>query len=98
LSQDYSIHYSKGSPLRKGFHLSKEDRLFAAPYVDAIVSNEVTSHCLNLDDEDLWDDVIGVLAGCDCPELVIADQLQGVDTVGHLVTALAKVASHPITR
>jgi len=65
LSQDYSIHDSKGSPLRKGFRCRKEDPLFAAPYVDSIVSDEVTSHCLNLDDEDLWDDVIGVLAELD---------------------------------
>lgn len=79
---------------------SKEDRLFSHPYSGSILSNEVTAHCLSFDDEDLWDDIVAVLTelGCDAPKTVIADQLQGVETVGQLVTALAMLTSQPAIR
>src|SRR6478672_8734951 len=77
--------------------LLKEDRLFSPPYSGSILSDEVTGHCLGFDDEDLWDDVVAVVKklGCDAPKTLIADQLQGVETVSQLVTALAKVTSQP---
>jgi len=77
--------------------LSKEDRLFSTPYSSSILSDDVAAHRLNFDDEDLWDELIAILAElrCDTPEIVIADELQGVETIGQLVTALAKVTSQP---
>ena len=73
--------------------LSKEDRLFSTPYSRSILCAEVTVHDLNFDDEDLWDELIAVLTElrCEAPKTVIADELQGVETIGQLVTALAKV-------
>src|SRR5438105_13793959 len=80
--------------------LSKEDRLFSIPYSGSILSDEVTAHCLRFDDEDIWDDVIAVLTElrCTLPKTVIADELQDVETIGQLVTALAKLTSQPAIR
>jgi len=80
--------------------LSKEDRLFPTPQNGSVLSDEVTAPCLSFDDEDLWDGVVAVLSElrCDTPKIVIADELQGVETVGQLVSALAKLASQPAIR
>lgn len=77
--------------------LSKEDRLFSTPNSTLILSDEVVAHHLDFDDEDLWDELIAVLTElqCEAPKTVIADQLQAVETIGQLVTALAKVKSEP---
>jgi hypothetical protein len=79
--------------------LSKEDRLCSVPYSGSILSDEVTAHCLDIDAEDLWDGVVAVLTElrCEVPKTVIADGLRGVETVGQLVIALAKLTS-PATR
>ena len=49
-------------------------------------------------EEDLFDEVIAVLAELECnvPKTVVADELEGVETVGQLVSALAKVISQPV--
>ena len=77
--------------------LSKEGRLFSTPYNSSILCAEVTVFDLNFDDEDLWDELIAVLTElrCEAPKTVIADELQVVETIGQLVTALAKVTSEP---
>jgi hypothetical protein len=100
LLQGRYIHGCEGSPSRESLPLSKEDRVFSHPYSGSILSDEVTAHCLSFDDEDLWDDIVAVLSelGCDAPKPVIADQLQGVETVGQLVTALAMLTSQPAIR
>jgi hypothetical protein len=84
----------------KAFPLSKEDRLFSTPHTGSILSDEATAYYLNFDDEDVWDDAIAVLRdlSCDAPKSVIADEMQGVETIGQLVTGLAKLTSRPATR
>ena len=86
--------------LTRELPLLKEDRLFSTPDSGSILSDDVTAHHLSFDDEDLWHEVIAILAElrCEAPEIVIADGLQGVETVGQLVTALAKVTSQPAVR
>lgn len=80
--------------------LSKEDLLFSTPYSVSILSDEVTAYNLSFDDEDLSDDVVAVLTElrCGAPKAVIADELQGVETLGQLVSALAKLAPQPANR
>jgi hypothetical protein len=80
--------------------LSKEDQLFSALYTGSILFDEVTAHYLNFDDEDLWDDIVAVLTELcsDAPQTVIANELQGVETIGQLVTALAKLTSQTAIR
>jgi len=77
--------------------LLKEDRLFSTPSASSTLPGEVATHDLDFDDEDLWEEVIAALKElrCEAPESVIASGLQGVETVGQLVTALAKVTSQP---
>jgi len=84
----------------KALPLSKEDRLFSTPHTASILSDEATSHYLNFDDEDVWDDVVAVLKelSCDAPKTLIANEIQGVETIGQLVTGLAKLTSRPATR
>jgi len=78
--------------------LSKEDRLCSIPYSGSILSDKMIAHCLNFDDEDLWDGVVAVLTElrCEAPKTVIRDGLQGVETVGQFVLALAKLTSPAI--
>ena len=78
--------------------LAREDKLFSAPYSGSILSESATAHCLRFLEEDLFDEALAVLAelGCDVPKTVAADELQGVETVGQLVTALARVTSRPV--
>ena len=80
--------------------LSKADRLFSRSFSGSILSDEAAAHWLNFDDEDLWDDVLAVLTdlGCDVPKTVVADELEGVESVGQLVTALSKLASRRAIR
>jgi hypothetical protein len=78
--------------------LIKEDRLFSLPYNRSILSDSATAHSLRFLEEDLFDQVIAVLAELECnvPKTVVADELEGVETVGQLVSALAKVISQPV--
>ena len=80
--------------------LLREDRLFSDPYSGSILSDSATAHCLRFLEEDLFDMVLEVLTElrCDAPKTVVADQLQGVETVGQLVTALAEVTSQATNR
>jgi hypothetical protein len=78
--------------------LIKEDRLFSLSYHASILSDSAIAHSLRFLEEDLFDEVIAVLAelGCSVPKTVVADELEGVETVGQLVSALAKVISQPV--
>jgi hypothetical protein len=80
--------------------LVKEDRLFPPPFDGSILSELATGHCLRFLEEDLFDVVMAALAelGCNTPETVVADELQGVETVGQLVTGLARLTSQPTPR
>jgi len=80
--------------------LAREDKLFSPPYSGSILSESATAHCLRFLEEDLFDEVLAVVTelGCDAPKTVVADELQGVETVGQLVTALARVTSQPVNR
>jgi len=50
---------------------------------------------LGFDDEDLLDEVRAVFKeiGCEASEAAFADELQGAETVGQLITALANLTS-----
>jgi hypothetical protein len=78
----------------------KEDLLFSPAYSLSIVSDEAAAHHLNFDHEDLWDNVVAVLAelDCDAPKTVIGDELQDVKPIGQLESALAKLTSKPAIR
>jgi hypothetical protein len=80
--------------------LIKEDRLFSLPYDGSILSDSATAHSLRFLEEDLLDEVIAVLAELECnaPKTVVADELEGVETVSQLVSSLAKVISQPVNR
>jgi hypothetical protein len=80
--------------------LLREDRLFFNRNTGSILSEEVSAQHLNFDDEELWEEIVAVLPElhCDTPKTVIADELQGVETVGQLVTALAKHIFQPGAR
>jgi hypothetical protein len=80
--------------------LAREDKLFSPPYSGSILSEQATAHCLRFLEEDLFDAVLAVLRelGCDAPQTVVADELDGVETVGQLITALARVTAQPVNR
>lgn len=80
--------------------LAREDKLFSPPYGGSILSEEATAHCLCFLEEDLFDAVLAVLRklGCDAPQTVVADELDGVETVGQLITALARMTAQPVNR
>ena len=82
------------------FPLAKEDRLFSPQFGGSILSESATGYCLRLLEEDLFDLAIAALTevGCNAPEIVVADELQGVESVGQLVTALGRLTSQPTAR
>lgn len=75
--------------------LVREDKLFSPPYSGSILSEQATAHCLRFLEEDLFDTVLAALRelDCDAPQTVVADELDGVETVGQLITALARVTA-----
>jgi hypothetical protein len=80
--------------------LVREDKLFSPPDSGSILSEQATAHCLRFLEEDLFDAVLAVLRelGCEAPQTVVADELDGVETVGQLITALARVTAQPVNR
>ena len=80
--------------------LIREDRLFSLSDNGSILPDSATVYSLRFLEEDLFDEVIAVLAELECnvPKTVVADELEGVETVGQLVSALAKVIPQPVNR
>ncbi len=75
--------------------LLKDDRLFSAAYSGFNPVRRSGRAPLGFDDEDLLDEVRAVFKeiGCEASEAAFADELQGAETVGQLITALANLTS-----
>jgi len=80
--------------------LVREDKLFSPPYSGSILSEQTTAHCLCFEEVDLFDTVLAVLREleCDAAKTLVGDELDGVETVGQLITALARVTARPVNR